>query len=317
MNKPRVKSVDVMRGFAVLWMVTFQIIDFFSIDLQTYHNTWCSFLDFVNWLTIFMFVSGLSVWLMVNKRLSSGISKWKILIHGLKRYTFYIFLGFILCLWCFGLETFLELNEILVAIGIYAFVTLCLLLTLFGKEWIFVPLAFAVYALSFWFKDVLKFQVYPFYMMLPLFFAGAFSAKLITEKSFKKLLLFESPLLIIIIILAFVGDSFSYAGNSPGFIIFNVFLSSLLFAIIEKLQHTKILDMFSFAGRNALFFYVFHFAVWFKLAVSLNITHTYNWPTSILLTCLTVAIIFPFADLKSKLQQIFRRTTSNPKPKLM
>ena len=309
-DRSRIKSVDVMRGVAVLWMVLFQTLDFFSKDFQMYGHTWSYFLDFVNWVPIFMFVSGLSVWLMVNKRLSSGFSRRKILFHGLKRYGTYVFLGLLLCLWCFSFQTFLDLNEILVAIGLYAFVTLCLLLVFFDREWIFVPLVFVVYKLSFWFRDPLGFQFFPFYWMLPLFFLGALSAKLITRKRLKKSMLFEFLLLVIIAILAFLGSSFSYVEKSLGFVVINVFWIVILFAIVNSFEHVKILSLFSFAGRNALFFYVFHYAVWFKLAVSLDFFQTFDWPSSILLTCFSVAIIFPFAYLKSRLSQYVRKIVS-------
>ena len=293
-------------------MVLFQILDFFSKDFQMYGYTWYYFLDFVNWVPLFMFISGMSGWLMVNKRLSSGLSRWKILFHGLKRYGSYIFLGLLLCLWCFNFQTFLDLNEILVAIGVYALVTLCLLLVFFSREWIFVPLAFVIYQSSFWFRYLLEFQFYPFYLILPLFFLGTFSAKLIIKKRLKKLILFEFLLLVIIVILAFLSDDFSYVRASLGFVVFNVFLIVVLFAIVNSFQRMKILNVFSFAGRNALFFYVFHFAVWFKLAVSLDISQTFDWPSSILLTCLSVAVIFLFAYLKSRLSQYFRKVVPKP-----
>jgi len=302
-----------MRGFAILWMILFQSLDLFSKDFQTYAYTLYSFLDFVNWVPIFTFVSGMSVWLMVDKRLSSGFSRWKILIHGLKRYGFYIFLSLLLCLWSFSFQTFLELNEILVVIGVYALVTLCLLLVFFSEEWIFVPLAFVAYELSLWFRQPLGFQDYPFYLILPFFFLGAFSAKLIINKSLEKLTLLELLLLIVIAILAFLGDGFSYARDSLGFVIFNAFLIVISFAIVNSFQRVEILNVFSFAGRNALFFYVFHFAVWFKLAVFLKISPTFDWPSSILLTCLSIALIFLFAHLTSGLSQYFRKVVSKPK----
>jgi len=123
-DNPRVKSIDVLRGIAVLWMVLFQTLDFFSKDFQLYGDIWNYFLDYVNWLPIFMFISGISIWIMVNKRMISGFSRWKIMFHGLKRYGSYILIGFLLCLWCFRYQVFLNLNEILLAIGVYTIVTL-------------------------------------------------------------------------------------------------------------------------------------------------------------------------------------------------
>jgi uncharacterized membrane protein len=311
-DRSRVKSVDVIRGFAVLWMVLFHTLDFF-VNFQKYGRTWYHFLVLTNWLPTFMFVSGMSVWLMVNKRLGSGFSRWKILLHGLKRYVSYIFLGLILCLWLFDFQSFLDFNEILVAIGVYALVTLCLLLVVFGTEWIFLPLAFVVYALSFWFRGPLGSQALPFYLMLPFCFLGAFSVKFVIEKDLNKLTLFELLLLVAIVILAFLGDSFSYVEDSLGFVVYNVLLIIVLFVIVDNFQHMKILNVFSFAGRNALFFYVFYFAVWSKLAAFLDTSRTFDWPSSILLTSLSVAVIFLCAHLKSRILQYFRKIVLKPK----
>jgi len=301
-----------MRGFAVLWMVCLQVLEFFSMDFQMYAHTLFRILDFVNWLPTFMFVSGLSVWLLVEKRLSSGWPRWRIMLHGLKRYISYIFLSLVLCVWCFSLQVFLQLNEILVAIGVYALITLCLLLIFFGREFFFVPLSFLVYGLSFWFRSLLGFQIYPFYLILPFFFLGAFSAKLIVHRDFRRSILFEFLLLAIIAALAFAGDNFSYAEDSLGFVIFNVFLTILLFLIVSKFQKTRILNVLSFAGRNALFFYFFHYAVWYKLAVSLGISHSLDWNTSLIWTFLCVAAIFPLAYLTPRLTQYIKRMVSKP-----
>jgi uncharacterized membrane protein len=296
----RISIIDAVRGFAVLWMVLFQVLDFFSRDFQMYGPTWYVFLDYVDWLPIFMFVSGIGVWMMVDKRMKSGFSRGAILFHGLRRYVSYIFIGLLLCLWVFSFQTFLNLNEILVAIGVYASVTMGLLLVFFNREWLFVPLSFLVYGLVFWFKDSLQYQFYPFYWMLPQFFLGAFSARLIVKKSVGKLALFGLFLLAITVVLAFLGDDFSYAAKSLGFVVFNAFLLVATFIAAGSFPSARI-GLLSFAGGNALFFYVFHYAVLFKLIGFLNVGQTFDWMSSILLTFLGVAVIFVCAYLKSKL----------------
>jgi hypothetical protein len=287
-------------------MVLFQVLDFFSRDFQMYGPTWYIFLDYVNWLPIFMFVSGVSIWMMVDKRMRSGFSRRAILFHGLKRYGSYIFISLLLCLWVFSFQTFLNLNEILVAIGAYASVTLCLLLVFFNREWLFVPLSFLVYGLVFWFKGSLQYQFYPFYWMLPQFFLGAFSARLIINKSVRKLALFGLFLLAVTVILSFLGDDFSYADKSLGFVVFNAFLVVSLFIAACSFPSARI-GLLSFAGRNALFFYVFHYAVLFKLIVLLDVGQTFDWLSSMLLTCFGVAVIFVCAYLNSELLKRARK----------
>lgn len=299
--------MDIVRGFAVLWMVLFQTLDFFSKDFQLYGSLLHDYLDFVNWLPIFMFVSGVSVWLMVNKRLASGSSKWRVLVHGLKRYGFYIFLSLLLCLWCFSFQTFLNLNEILVAMGVYATVALCLLLVVYSREWILIPAVFATYGLFFWFRNPLGFQFYPFYWALPLFFMGALFAKSAYGKEDKKQILLSLFFIATIAVLAALGDDFRYTSFSLGFAFVNVALVALFLRVVGEKQNSKPLRVFSFAGRNALFFYLFHYAVLFKIATALNVFQVLDWPVSILVTCSGIALIYVFAYLKTRLTEYLKK----------
>lgn len=301
MGAQREKSVDIVRGFAVLWMVLFQTLDFFSRDFKLYGWLLRDYLDFVNWVPIFMFVSGVSVWLTVNKRLSSSSSKWMVLVHGMKRYSSYVLLSFLLCLWCFSFQTFLRLNEIIVAMGIYAIVVLLLLLAVYNRELLLVPMAFATYGLSHWVRSPLGFQFYPFYWALPLFFLGAFFAKLMQRKEHKKQVLLILLFLAAVAVLAALGDDFRWTSYSLGFAVFNVALIIAVLPVVGKLQNTRLMRVFGFAGRNALFFYLFHYAVLFKIATALNVFQVLDWPVSILVTCSGIALIYVFACLKSKL----------------
>jgi len=303
MSKEREGSVDIVRGFAVLWMVMFQTLDFFSRDFQLYGFLLRDYLDFVNWVPIFMFVSGVSVWLTVNKRLSSGSPKLGVLVHGLRRYASYVLLSLLLCLWCFSFGTFLRLNEILVAMGVYAIVALLLLLVVYNRELLLVPIAFGIYGLSFWLRSPLGFQYYPFYWALPLFFLGAFFAKLTRRKERRGRVLLLLFLLAAVAVLAALGDDFRWTSYSLGFAVLNVALIIMILPAVGKLQNTMAMRVFGFAGRNALFFYLFHYAVLFKIAVVLNVFQRFDWSVSILVTCLGVALIYVFAILKSRLTE--------------
>ena len=306
MKPERIKSVDIIRGFAVLWMVLFQTTDFFSKDFRLYGFIWNDYLDFLNWFPIFIFVSGMSVWLMINKRLNSDHSKWTVLIYGLKRYTFYIFLGLLLCLWCFNLEVFLSMNEILVAIGIYAIVTLCILLMVYDREVILIPIIFITYGLSYWFRNPLRFQYYPFYWTLPLFFVGALFAKLRYAKERKEgafLLLF---FLISLAALTVVGDSFRYVDSSLGFAVFNATLVIIILPVIEEEQNAKTLEVLGFMGRNALLFYLFHYVVLYKVANGFDVFQSLDWPPTILVTCSSIALICFLAYLQPRLAEYLK-----------
>jgi uncharacterized membrane protein len=107
-------------------------------------------------------------------------------------------------------------------------------------------------------------------------------------------------LLAVTVILSFLGDDFSYADKSLGFVVFNAFLVVATFVAAGSFPNARI-GLLSFAGRNALFFYVFHYAVLFKLIVLLDVGQTFDWLSSILLTCFSVIVIFGCAYLKSQL----------------
>lgn len=301
----RVKSVDVVRGFAVIWMVVFQTFDFFSRDFDLYGNFWYIFLDSFNWFSIFMLVSGVSMWLMVNKRLQKGHSRARILLNGVKRYGFYVFLSFALSLWCFNLDTFLKLNEILGAIGVFALSALVLLLILYNLEVTFVPLMFLVFGLSLWTRTFFLDRFYPFYFILPFFFAGIFLSKRVMNKKISGLLVFDLSLLPILAILVYLGDSFSYVDKALGFVLFNIFLSVLIFILAIRLEHWRVWDFFSFVGKHALIFYVFHFAVWFKLLVYLSMYQSFNLISSALLTFFATVVIFIVAKKKKKRSSLY------------
>ncbi|MDH5462269.1 MAG: heparan-alpha-glucosaminide N-acetyltransferase domain-containing protein, partial [Candidatus Bathyarchaeota archaeon] len=193
----RIESVDAVRGFSVLWMIFFQIMDFFSRDHVMSVNFsrpsafWLATLDYVNWLPPFLFVSGVSVWLMMKKRLSNS-SKLEVWLHGAKRYGFYLLLSFLLCIWCFNLDTFLYLNEIIGAIAVYALIALTISLIFYGREREISLLLGGILCgvglfLAGAFEGVLKYSIYRFYWTLPFFFFGLYSAAMIASKSTRKL----------------------------------------------------------------------------------------------------------------------------------
>lgn len=298
----RVKSVDVARGIAVFWMVFFQTFDFFSRDFQMYGSFWYIFLDWFNWLPLFMVVSGVSLWLMVDKRLQRGQSRIGVLLNGVKRYGFYVVLSFTLCLWCFSLEIFLRLNEIVGAIGVFIFSALVLLLVFYRYEVVFIPLTFLVFGLSFFTRQVFLDRFYPFYFILPFFYVGIFISKYVTQKKIREMLAFDLSLLPIIALLFLFGDKFSYVDKTLGFVVFNSFWVILTFIFVTKFEHWKMWNIFSFVGRHALIFYVAHFAVWFKLLEYLELNQTFDLLSSALLTIIAVAIIAIVAKIKAHAQ---------------
>lgn len=75
-----------------------------------------------------MTVSGVSLWLSFKRRLKKGFSLIKIWAYGFRRYGMYILLSFLICIWVADVTLFLEVGEVIGAIGSYAMISLTLLL---------------------------------------------------------------------------------------------------------------------------------------------------------------------------------------------
>jgi len=87
----RIVYVDSIRGFALLWMLFFQLLDMFS-TYNLYGQHW---FYVVNWVPIFFIVAGFSSNLMFQKY---GTKRFYIKV--LRRFMFFSCIGFFLTSWC-------------------------------------------------------------------------------------------------------------------------------------------------------------------------------------------------------------------------
>jgi uncharacterized membrane protein len=313
----RIESVDAVRGFSVLWMIFFQIMDFFSKDhVMSVNFTgpsafWLATLDYVNWLPPFLFVSGTSAWLMMKKRLSNS-SKREVWLHGAKRYGFYLLLSFLLCIWCFNLDTFLYLNEIIGAIAIYGLIALTISLSFYGREreislLLGGILCFAGLFLAGTFEAVLKYNIYRFYWTLPFFFFGLYSAAMIASKSTKKLAFAGTAFLSLGMLTSLLLEQkISYSERTFGFLLINVGIVLFLFSWLSKTKTSKVLRFFAFIGRYALFFYLFHFAVFYRLARTLDVFQTVSLMPAILITVTSILFMIGIIEAHRRLDILVR-----------
>ena len=313
----RIESVDAVRGFSVLWMIFFQIMDFFSKDhVMSVNFTrpsafWLATLDYVNWLPPFLFVSGTSVWLMMKKRLSNS-SKRKVWLHGAKRYGSYLLLSFLLCIWCFNLDTFLYLNEIIGAIAVYALITLTISLSFYGRErkvslLLGGILCFTGLFLAGTFESVLKYTIYRFYWTLPFFFFGSYSAAMIASKSTKKLAFTGTAFLSLgMLTYLLLEKKISYSERTFCFLLINVGIALFLFSWLSKTKTSKISRFFALIGRYALFFYLFHFAVFYKLAKTLDVFQTISPTPATLITVTSILFMIGIIEAHRRLDILMR-----------
>jgi len=313
----RIESVDAVRGFSVLWMISFQIMDFFSRDHVMSVNFakpsafWLATLDYVNWLPSFLFVSGASVWLMMKKRLSNS-SKLEVWLHGAKRYGLYLLLSLLLCIWCFNLDTFLCLNEIIGAIAVYALTTLTIGLIFHKREreislLLGGILCFIGLFLAGALEGVLKHSIYRFYWTLPFFFFGLYSAAMIASKSTKKLALAGTAFLSLGMLTSLLLEQkIGYSKRTFSFLLINVGIVLFLFSFLSKMKPSKISRFFAFVGRYALFFYLFHFAVFYKLAQTLNVFQTISLIPAILVTVTSIVFMIGIIEAHRRLHILMR-----------
>jgi len=299
----RVKTVDILRGIAVLWMVWFQTWDFFSRDFVLYNldkRDWNRLgFDFFNWLPIFMTVSGISLFLSFRRKYEGGYSKFRIWIHGLRRYGGYIFLGLLICLWVADITLFLEFGEVVGAIGLYALISLTLLL-FFHKHtfwlmvgiWIF-SLALREYVSNYCVGMIISpfFYGFTIWLMLPYFAAGIFLADKILTRKFKVISSFCFLTLISALFSIFLfSPKISYFEGTTSFVLLSLSTVSFILCLIMKYSELKIFKLFEFFGKHALFFYVYHVAVLYKLVVVFNISKSLDFLTSIIVTAISLCI---------------------------
>jgi len=302
----RIKSVDILRGFSMFWMMVIQLLDFvsnnyiMSVNWERASPFWLITHDHVNWLPYFCVISGVSVWLMVTKRLEKGQSKLHIFVRGWQRYGYYITLSMLLCLWCMRWDTFIWLNEIIGAIGVYAFITLILTLIFYKHEWIFPILAVSLCFIGYYhghkFDPILKWNQYRFYWMLPMWFWGVFFAKYIAKKDKDKLLTGSIMLFLFFVLFELIEKSeIRYSQRDFTFIIFNSALVILSFAILSSIDlnpQSWIYKHLDYFGRHSLFFYVFHLAVYFKLIRYTGLFQCFDPLPSIILMIMGILFMY-------------------------
>jgi len=295
----RISAIDAVRGIAVLWMIWFQTWDFFSKDFKLYSEFWYQSFDFFNWLPIFAIVSGLCISISVSGKLEGGWPKLKVFVHGIRRYGFYILVSFFICLWTLDLDIFLSFDEILGAIGIYALITLTLILVFHGHKFL---LMIAIYLMSFRLRELFYtgflngenlivpqfLRGYTIWLMLPFFFSGVFIADMVLKKEIKNLILFAVSLLPLSFMLSYLGDQTSYEFGTLSFNINNVIVVLVLFALTIHFEKHSFLGILGFFGKHALFFCSCHYILWYKLLLETGLIKSFDLLSSVVLTVFSI-----------------------------
>ena len=298
---PRAPSVDVVRGFAILWMVLFETLDIFSSEFDLWNRYWYAFgFDIINWVSLFMLVAGVGIKLSVDSQLKKGKGKIGTFVRGLRRYLFYLGLSLFLCLWVADIGLFLSLGEFPGAFSIYAIITLVLVLIVENHTSVLLILT---YGISFFLQEYVSYfliglKISPFFYgftvwnILPFMITGVYVAHMIDQSNKKSMLKLFAALLPVALVLLFLGDFPSYFNGTISYAVDDILIIVALFVsllvLLPRLPQAS--RFFGFFGRYSIVFYVAHVALWYKLLLILDKVKTFDLAQSILLTLASIAV---------------------------
>lgn len=118
----RLQYVDVFRGIAILVMIFFHFIHTFApVNVYAdfpYYIASLGLFTFPPPPFLFLFVAGMSSYLLVTKRRSQGLETLQIIRNVARRYGFYVLISLPFAWFVFGLDTWLAWEEALQGIGL-------------------------------------------------------------------------------------------------------------------------------------------------------------------------------------------------------
>lgn len=130
----RIKSIDIVRGIAIVQMVFWQVFDFLA--KSNIYGDSPYFIKAFNApphfsvLALFLSMSGASIYLSMSKRLQRGMGKGGVLKHVLRRYGLLIVASLFFTTFVFDFCTFFRWEEAIQGIGLAAIVTSIIILSI-------------------------------------------------------------------------------------------------------------------------------------------------------------------------------------------
>ena len=329
----RFESIDVFRGIAVLQMIFWQTFDFFSkVDIYTDEPYYIPYLNMsihAPGLAFFAFISGVSVYVSVKRKLNNNTKKLDILLHAIKRYGGYILLSLFFTTFVFGFRIFYIWREAIQGIGFAALIAVLLVLT-FRSKWIFPSLALIIAFAQPFLRKLLEnsfiAQSYPLEPasfnifsnsvsiflnstirgsfslthILPILLGGVtlaiFLIRLHKKQLIKTSFITGLLLFFISIVMHFSYNKIDYYSWSPSYLVGFTGLSFLLFSLVEylllKFGKCKVTNFLGLFGKTAIIAYLFHFVVIYKPLEVFNLGNRLNQPMSYILTIISIIIIY-------------------------
>lgn len=257
-------SIDAVRGIAVLWMQFFHILDFLSNTLYLYGSFWLtSGLNQFNWMPMFFITAGICLGL---PRKFNRMARRSIIDMTM---------GLLLCLWIFSLDA-----DVIFIIGFYSFLSLPLISALRNYEGkIRAGVVFVIFLFSFLSTSFLRqnqIYIYPFsygftlWISLPFIFWGYYISRKIMNNDSKAILslaLAFAPLVAV----STLFSPIDFYQQTLSFVVLSCLAVTLVYVLVIQARNTKIVKALALLGRNALYYFIFSWAVIYKI---LDVTRT-------------------------------------------
>lgn len=280
----RLAYVDMLRGFACLFMIFCQMADMFSLAFNLYAMTW---LQFFNWFPIFMVIAGFSCKLMFDK-----YDVERFYLKVLKRFLLFASIGLLLIWWCQMRVTSVLIfdTEVVGAIGLnLLFLSFWFLFTTKFKNNKLLNLIW----FSFWCSMMilctrtLNLGFFNPFFLLSFMMFGVSLAFLGEDK--------RLWLVIAVVFVVFgLSDFFhiSYAKQNVQFWLFNSGLITWSLLIALALQRIDVVrDFLGYFGKHSLFFYFFHYFIIQKLLLVTGFDKTFSFVGGVLLSLVSIVFL--------------------------
>ena len=283
----RLAYVDMVRGLAVLWMIFVQLIDMYCF-MGLYGGELYGVIKYLNWTSMFFIIVGFSVKLMLEKYGVSSFARRSIL-----RGSMFVVIGAFLIWWC-GFKVSSIFGEVIASIGVNLFF-LAFFVIVFCKTGKYDFILFYILAGTMLLLDqIFKLNEYlnPFWL-LSFMFLG-FSLASLRNKKGELITLVSFGLVFPVV----VGNSDCLSRN-VSFWISTSFLTMLMLFLMRHLQKIdSVRRTFSYFGRHALFFYFFHYFIFKKLLLVIELEASLPLMESAFLSLCSILLLIVFEKFR-------------------
>ncbi len=299
MGSKRLVWLDSFRGMALLYMVICHLFNYFSVS--SIYETTPYYIQELNSPTLFpppylfLFVSGMSVFLLGRKLLSMNLKPTQIILGVIKRYGFYVLLSLPFTTVMFGFNTFFQWEEAIQGIGMSAIFTMIILLFIKARLRYYLPLIIFFYIIldfllglcrttaffgdfpvefSFEGYGIIQLIVgtllnllfrgwFSLLTLIPIMLGGIIFLRNFLDNEYKRNLMLSLVFLLSAVILHICGFSINYYDRSFPLIFLILGECGLVCSVMYYLGEVREMKFFSkplsVYGRFSLWIYVGHF----------------------------------------------------------